>query len=160
MVGDRIGRYRNIWISIVGPLPFTLLLPSADLSSTVVLTIVINLLMASGFPSSMIYAIDLVPNRIGPTGGFFYGLNFAIGGIAAAYLHFLSDGIGIEGVYRTCSLLPVVGVLTILLPRPPARCPSVKPRIDLPHRPVVQSRSSRIGASTTCIAPRAVRGLK
>ena len=121
LVGDRVGRYRIIWISIVGPLPFTLLLPYADLSSTVVLTVVVNLLMASGFPSIMIYAMDLVPNRIGLIGGFFYGLNFAIGGIAAAYLGFLSDSIGIEGVYRICSFLPAVGVLAVLLPRLPGR---------------------------------------
>lgn len=121
LVGDRIGRYRLIWISIVGPLPFTLLLPYADLSWTVVLTVVINLVMASAFPSIMIYAMDLVPRRIGLIGGFFYGLNFAIGGIAAAYLGFLSDGIGIESVYRICSFLPAFGLLTILLPRLPVR---------------------------------------
>lgn len=117
LVGDRIGRYRIIWISILGPLPFTLLLPYADLVWTGVLTVVINLVMASGFPSIMIYAMDLVPKRIGLIGGLFYGLNFAIGGIAAAYLGGLTDVVGLESVYKLCSFLPLAGLLTILLPR-------------------------------------------
>lgn len=121
MLGDRIGRYRIIWISIVGPLPFTLLLPYVDLFWTGVLTVVINLILASAFASIMIYAMDLVPKRIGLIGGLFYGLNFAIGGVAAAFLGALSDSIGIENVYRLCSFLPVVGLLTIFLPRLPAK---------------------------------------
>jgi FSR family fosmidomycin resistance protein-like MFS transporter len=117
MVGDKIGRHRIIWISIVGPLPFTLLLPHVDLFWTGVLTVVINLIMASAFASIMIYAMDLVPKRIGLIGGLFYGLNFAIGGVAAAILGGVSDSIGIENVYRLCSFLPVVGLLTTFLPR-------------------------------------------
>jgi MFS transporter, FSR family, fosmidomycin resistance protein len=119
MVGDKIGRYRIIWISILGPLPFSLLLPYADLFWTGVLTVVINLIMASAFASIMIYAMELVPKRIGLIGGLFYGLNFAIGGIAAAFLGGLSDRIGIEEVYRLCSFLPVAGLLTVFLPRIP-----------------------------------------
>jgi FSR family fosmidomycin resistance protein-like MFS transporter len=121
IVGDRIGRYRVIWISIVGPLPFTLLLPYVDLFWTGVLTVIINLIMASAFASIMIYAMDLVPRRIGLIGGLFYGLNFALGGIAAAFLGGLTDSIGIEKVYVVCSFLPVVGILTVFLPRLPAK---------------------------------------
>ncbi|KRB55012.1 Fosmidomycin resistance protein [Rhizobium sp. Root708] len=117
IVGDRIGRYRIIWISILGPLPLTLLLPYADLFWTGVLTVGINLIMASAFASIMIYAMDLVPKRIGLIGGMFYGLNFAIGGIAAAFLGGLTDRIGIEGVYQICSFIPIAGFLAIFLPR-------------------------------------------
>jgi MFS transporter, FSR family, fosmidomycin resistance protein len=117
VVGDKIGRYRVIWISVLGPLPFTLLLPYADLFWTGVLTVVINLIMASAFASIMIYAMDLVPKRIGLIGGLFYGLNFALGGIAAAFLGGLTDTIGIESVYRICSFLPLAGLLTRFLPR-------------------------------------------
>jgi FSR family fosmidomycin resistance protein-like MFS transporter len=117
IVGDKIGRYRVIWISILGPLPFTLMLPYADLYWTGVLTVVINLIMASAFASIMIYAMDLVPKRIGLIGGLFYGLNFALGGIAAAFLGELSDTIGIENVYRICSFLPAAGLLAWFLPR-------------------------------------------
>lgn len=117
IVGDKIGRYRIIWISVLGPLPFTLLLPYADFFWTGVLTVIINLIMASAFASIMIYAMDLVPHRIGLIGGLFYGLNFGLGGVAAAILGGLTDTIGIEQVYWLCSFLPLVGLLTWFLPR-------------------------------------------
>lgn len=117
IVGDRIGRYRIIWISVLGPLPFTLVLPYADFFWTGVLTVVINLIMASAFASILIYAMELVPSRIGLVGGLFYGLNFGLGGIAAAILGGLADSIGIEEVYRICSFLPLAGLLAWLLPR-------------------------------------------
>lgn len=126
IVGDRIGRYRIIWISVLGPLPLTLLLPYVDFFWTGVLSVTINLIMASAFASIMIYAMDLVPNRIGLIGGLFYGLNFGLGGIAAAILGGLADHIGLGSVYVLCSFLPLVGLLAWFLPRlepalPPAR---------------------------------------
>ena len=111
IVGDRIGRYRIIWILILGPLPFTLLLPYASFFWTGVLTVVINLVMASAFASILIYAMELIPDRIGLMGGLFYGLNFGLGGIAAAILGSLADHIGIERVYQACSFLPLAGLL-------------------------------------------------
>jgi FSR family fosmidomycin resistance protein-like MFS transporter len=117
IVGDRIGRQRIIWISILGPLPFTLLLPYASFFWTGVLTVLINLVMASAFASILIYAMELIPNRIGLIGGLFYGLNFGLGGIAAAMLGGLADTIGIERVYQLCSFLPLVGLLAWFLPR-------------------------------------------
>jgi MFS transporter, FSR family, fosmidomycin resistance protein len=117
IVGDRIGRYRIIWISVLGPLPLTLMLPYADLFWTGVLTVMINLIMASAFASILIYAMDLLPNRIGLIGGLFYGLNFGFGGIAAALLGMLADGYGVERVYQICSFLPLAGLLTWFLPR-------------------------------------------
>ncbi|MDR7126326.1 MFS transporter [Pseudotabrizicola sp. 4114] len=117
ILGDRIGRYRIIWISMLGPLPFTLLLPHVDLFWTGVLTILINLIMASAFASILIYAMDLLPDRIGLIGGLFYGLNFGLGGIAAALLGVLADSYGVETVYRICAFLPLFGVLAWFLPR-------------------------------------------
>jgi FSR family fosmidomycin resistance protein-like MFS transporter len=117
LVGDRIGRYRIIWISILGPLPFTLLLPYANFFWTGVLTVVINLVMASAFASILIYAMELIPNRIGLIGGLFYGLNFGLGGIAAAILGGLADHVGIARVYQICSFLPLAGLLAWFLPR-------------------------------------------
>lgn len=117
ILGDRIGRYRVIWISVLGPLPLTLILPYADLFWTGVLTVLINLIMASAFASILIYAIELLPNRIGLIGGLFYGLNFGLGGIAAAILGGLADSYGVEAIYRICSFLPLAGLLTWFLPR-------------------------------------------
>ena len=117
IVGDKIGRYNIIWISIVGPLPLTLLLPHVDFFWTGVLTVLINLIMASAFASIMIYAMELVSHRIGLVGGLFYGLSFGMGGIAAAVLGEMADHIGIEKVYELCSFLPLVGLLTLFLPK-------------------------------------------
>ncbi|KSV76148.1 MFS transporter [Ensifer adhaerens] len=117
IVGDRIGRYRIIWISVLGPLPLTLILPHADLFWTGVLTVMINLIMASAFASILIYAIELLPNRIGLIGGLFYGLNFGLGGIAAAILGILADSYGVETVYYICSFLPLAGLLAWFLPK-------------------------------------------
>lgn len=117
IVGDRIGRYRVIWISVLGPLPLTLLLPHVDLFWTGILTVMINLIMASAFASILIYAMELAPNRIGLIGGLFYGLNFGLGGIAAAILGGLADTYGVETVYRICAFLPLAGLLAWLLPR-------------------------------------------
>jgi MFS transporter, FSR family, fosmidomycin resistance protein len=117
IVGDKIGRYNIIWISILGPLPLTLLLPHVDFFWTGVLTVLINLIMASAFASIMIYAMEFVSHRIGLVGGLFYGLSFGMGGIAAAILGEMADRIGIEKVYELCSFLPLVGLLTLFLPR-------------------------------------------
>lgn len=117
IVGDWIGRHRIIWISILGPLPFTLLLPYADLYWTGILTVLINLVMASAFASILLYAMELMPNRIGLVGGLFYGLNFGLGGIAAALLGVLAESYGVETVYRICSFLPLAGLLAWFLPR-------------------------------------------
>ena len=117
IIGDWIGRYRIIWISILGPLPLTLILPYADLFWTGVLTIMINLIMASAFASILIYAIDLLPNRIGLIGGLFYGLNFGLGGLAAGFLGVLAETYGIETVYLICSFLPLAGLIAWFLPR-------------------------------------------
>jgi FSR family fosmidomycin resistance protein-like MFS transporter len=117
IVGDRIGRQRVIWISVLGPLPLTLILPHVDLVWTGVLTVMINLIMASAFASILIYAMELLPNRIGLVGGLFYGLNFGLGGIAAALLGVLADSHGVEAVYRFCAFLPLAGLLAWFLPK-------------------------------------------
>ncbi len=117
IVGDRIGRYWIIWISVLGPLPFTLILPYADLFWTGILTIIINLIMASAFASILIYAIDFLPHRIGLIGGLFYGLNFGLGGVAAGCLGVLTEKYGVEAVYFICSFIPLAGLITWFLPR-------------------------------------------
>ncbi len=117
VVGDRIGRIPIIWFSILGALPFTLMLPYATLFWTGVLTVVINLIMSSAFAAILLYAMELLPGRVGLVGGFFYGLTFGVAGIGAALLGALADQYGIETVYRLCSFLPAMGLLTWFLPR-------------------------------------------
>nr|WP_083205729.1 hypothetical protein [Ketogulonicigenium vulgare] len=103
-MGDKIGRYRVIWISILGPLPLTLMLPYVDLFWTGVLTVFINLIMASAFASILIYAMDLMPNRIGLVGGLFYGLNFGLGGVAAAILGVIAIAMARYDVSYLCAI--------------------------------------------------------
>ncbi len=117
VVGDRIGRYWIIWISVLGPLPLTLILPYADLFWTGILTVLINLIMASAFAAILIYAIDLLPNRIGLIGGLFYGLNFGLGGVAAGFLGLVSETYGLQTVYLICSFMPLAGLMAWFLPR-------------------------------------------
>lgn len=117
MLGDRIGRNKIIWFSILGALPFTLILPYADLFWTGALTIVINLIMSSAFAAILIYALELLPGRVGLVGGFFYGLSFGLGGLAAALLGEFADILGIEMVYKICSFIPLMGLLAWFLPR-------------------------------------------
>lgn len=113
---DRIGRRKIIWFSILGALPFTLALPHVDLFWTAVLTMIIGMIMASAFPAILVYAIELLPGRLGMIAGVFYGLTFGLGALSAALLGSLADVTSIATVYRLCAYLPLIGLLTWYLP--------------------------------------------
>ena len=115
-VGDRIGRKYVIWGSILGVLPFTLALPYVDLFWTGVLSVIVGLILASAFSAILVYAQELIPNRVGTVSGIFFGLAFGIGGIAAAMLGRVADAYGIEFVYHICAFLPALGILAAFLP--------------------------------------------
>jgi FSR family fosmidomycin resistance protein-like MFS transporter len=115
-IGDRIGRKRVIWCSILGAAPFALLLPHANLFWTGVLCVFVGFILASAFSAIVVYAQELVPGKVGLISGVFFGLMFGFGGIGAALLGHLADLYGIAYVYLLCSLLPLVGVLTVFLP--------------------------------------------
>jgi FSR family fosmidomycin resistance protein-like MFS transporter len=115
-IGDRIGRKAVIWGSIVGVIPFTLALPYVDLFWTTILTVVIGLTLASASSAIIVYALDLMPGRVGMVSGMFFGLSFGLAGVGAAVLGALADVTGIETVYRICAFLPLIGLLTALLP--------------------------------------------
>jgi FSR family fosmidomycin resistance protein-like MFS transporter len=115
-IGDRFGRKYVIWCSILGVLPFTLLLPYASLFWTGILSVVIGLVLASAFSAILVYAQELVPGRIGMVSGIFFGFAFGMGGIGAAVLGKLADVTSIAFVYHVCSFLPAIGLLTGFLP--------------------------------------------
>jgi len=115
-IGDKIGRKKVIWFSILGAAPFTLALPYVDLFWTAVLSVVIGFIIASAFSAIVVYAQELVPGNVGMIAGIFFGLMFGFSGIGAALLGLLADTHGIEYVYKLCSFLPLVGILTLLLP--------------------------------------------
>jgi len=118
-IGDRFGARFVIWFSILGVIPFALLLPYADLFWTCVLSVAIGLIFASAFPAIVVFAQQLVPGRVGMIGGLFFGFAFGAGGLGAALLGTLADAHGIEFVYWLCSFLPLLGLFTVLLPRIP-----------------------------------------
>ena len=115
-IGDRVGRKRVIWFSILGPLPFTLLLPHVNLFWTVTLTIAIGIILSSAFSAILVYAQELMPGRVGMIAGLFFGLAFGMGGIGAAVLGDLADRTSVEFVYNVCAFLPAIGLLTAFLP--------------------------------------------
>ncbi|MFT0546347.1 MFS transporter [Allopusillimonas ginsengisoli] len=115
-VGDRIGRKRVIWGSILGAAPFALALPYANLTWTIVLIFIIGLVIASAFSAILVYAQELVPGKTGMISGLFFGLAFGMAGIGAAALGSLADATSIEFVYKVCSFLPILGFAAFLLP--------------------------------------------
>jgi len=115
-VGDRFGRKYVIWVSILGVLPFTVLLPHVDLFWTSVLSVVIGLILSSAFSAILVYATELLPGKVGMIAGLFFGFAFGMGGLGAALLGELADARGIEYVYRLCAFLPAIGLLTVFLP--------------------------------------------
>jgi FSR family fosmidomycin resistance protein-like MFS transporter len=125
-LGDRLGSKFIIWASILGVLPFTLLLPHVSLFWTGVLTVPIGMIIASAFPAIVVYAQDLLPGRTGTVAGLFFGLAFGMGSVGAAVLGKLADHVGIDVVYQICAFLPLIGLLAGLLPdlRKPAALPA------------------------------------
>jgi FSR family fosmidomycin resistance protein-like MFS transporter len=115
-IGDRIGRKYVIWGSIVGVIPFTLVLPYVGLFWTGILIVFIGLILASATSAIVVYALDLVPGKIGMISGLFFGLSFGLAGVGAAVLGKLADTAGIDAVYQFCAFLPLIGLLTAFLP--------------------------------------------
>ncbi|MGA3118210.1 MAG: MFS transporter [Syntrophobacteraceae bacterium] len=115
-IGDRIGRKRVIWASILGVAPFTLILPHANLAWNGPLTFTIGIILASAFSAILVFAQELMPGKVGMVSGLFFGLAFGMAGIGAAVLGKLADAYGIEYVYRLCAFLPLLGIFTAFLP--------------------------------------------
>jgi len=115
-IGDRIGRRYVIWVSILGALPFTLLLPHAGLTASAVLSVIIGFIMASAMPAIIVYAQELMPHRFGMISGLFFGFAFGAGGIGAAVFGEVADRMGIDFVYAICAYLPALGLLAVFLP--------------------------------------------
>jgi FSR family fosmidomycin resistance protein-like MFS transporter len=118
-VGDKVGRIPVMWFSILGALPFALMLPYANLFWTGVLAVVVAMIMASAFSAILVYAQELMPGRVGLVAGMFFGFSFGLGGLGAAALGELADWTSIETVYKVTPFLLLLGILTAFLPRQP-----------------------------------------
>ena len=115
-IGDRYGRKKVIWVSILGTAPFTLLLPSMGLMGTALLSVVIGVILASAFSAILVYAQELMPGKVGLISGVFFGFAFGVAGIGSALLGALADRTSIDYVFHLCSFLPLLGILTVFLP--------------------------------------------
>lgn len=115
-LGDRYGRKLIIWISILGAAPFTLLLPHVGLEATIVLAVLIGLIIASAFSAILVYATELIPGKVGMIAGLFFGFAFGMAGIGSALLGWLADYTSINYVFSICAFLPLIGIITGLLP--------------------------------------------
>jgi FSR family fosmidomycin resistance protein-like MFS transporter len=118
-VGDRVGRIPVMWFSILGALPFALMLPHANLFWTGALAVTVAMIMASAFPAILVYAQELLPGRVGLVAGMFFGFSFGLGGLGAAALGKLADLTSIDTVYQATPFLLLLGLLTAFLPRQP-----------------------------------------
>jgi FSR family fosmidomycin resistance protein-like MFS transporter len=116
-IGDRFGARFVIWFSILGVIPFALMLPYANLFFTGVLSVTIGLILASAFPAIVVFAQELLPGRVGLVAGIFFGFAFGAGGLGAALLGTMADTDGIAFVYQVISYLPILGITTIFLPK-------------------------------------------
>ncbi len=72
--------------------------------------------MASAFSAILVYAQEMIPGKIGMVSGLFFGLSFGMGGLGAAALGYVADRTSIETVYHICAFLPLLGIMTALLP--------------------------------------------
>lgn len=115
-LGDKYGRKKIIWISILGAAPFTLCLPYLSLFWTIIFAVFIGLIIASAFSAILVYATDLMPNKIGLVAGLFFGFMFGMGGIGSAILGAVADDTSIEYVFKICAFLPLMGIITAFLP--------------------------------------------
>jgi FSR family fosmidomycin resistance protein-like MFS transporter len=122
-LGDRFGRRRVIWASILGATPFSLCLPYAGLGLAAVLTVCVGVILASAFPAMVVYAQELVPGKVGMMAGLFFGLAFGMGALGSALLGFLADRTSIDFVFHLCAYLPLIGLLAAALPELEKRVP-------------------------------------
>ena len=116
-VGDKIGRKAVVWVSFLGAAPFALMLPYVGLFWTAVFVMMVGLIMSSAFSALVVYAQEVLPGRVGMVAGIMFGLMFGIGGLGAAGIGHLADSHGIVWVYKLCSYLPLLGLMTALLPK-------------------------------------------
>lgn len=116
MLGDKFGRKYVIWFSILGAAPFALAMPFANLAWTIIFTFLSGLIIASAFSSIVVYATDLMPDKVGLIAGIFFGLMFGLGGLGSAFFGWLADKTSIEFIFRVSALLPLLGIIAGFLP--------------------------------------------
>ena len=121
LLGDKFGRKYVIWFSILGSAPFALIMPYANFAWTIVCTFLSGLIIASAFSSIVVYATDLMPDKVGLIAGIFFGLMFGLGGLGSAFFGWLADKTSIEFIFKVSAYLPLLGIIAGLLPNTQTR---------------------------------------
>ena len=121
LLGDKFGRKYVIWFSILGSAPFALIMPYANFAWTIVCTFLSGLIIASAFSSIVVYATDLMPDKVGLIAGIFFGLMFGLGGLGSAFFGWLADKTSIEFIFQVSSYLPLLGIIAGFLPNTQTR---------------------------------------
>lgn len=121
LLGDKFGRKYVIWFSILGSAPFALIMPYANFVWTIVCTFLSGLIIASAFSSIVVYATDLMPDKVGLIAGIFFGLMFGLGGLGSAFFGWLADKTSIEFIFQVSSYLPLLGIIAGFLPNTQTR---------------------------------------
>ena len=121
LLGDKFGRKYVIWFSILGSAPFALIMPYANFAWTIVCTFLSGLIIASAFSSIVVYATDLMPDKVGLIAGIFFGLMFGLGGLGSAFCGWLADKTSIEFIFQVSSYLPLLGIIAGFLPNTQTR---------------------------------------
>lgn len=121
LLGDKFGRKYVIWFSILGSAPFALIMPYANFACTIVCTFLSGLIIASAFSSIVVYATDLMPDKVGLIAGIFFGLMFGLGGLGSAFFGWLADKTSIEFIFQVSSYLPLLGIIAGFLPNTQTR---------------------------------------
>ena len=121
LLGDKFGRKYVIWFSILGSAPFALVMPYANFAWTIVCTFLSGLIIASAFSSIVVYATDLMPDKVGLIAGIFFGLMFGLGGLGSAFFGWLADKTSIEFIFQVSSYLPLLGIIAGFLPNTQTR---------------------------------------
>ena len=121
LLGDKFGRKYVIWFSILGSAPFALIMPYANFAWTIVCTFLSGLIIASAFSSIVVYATDLMPDKVGLSAGIFFGLMFGLGGLGSAFFGWLADKTSIEFIFKVSSYLPLLGIIAGFLPNTQTR---------------------------------------
>lgn len=116
LLGDKFGRKYVIWFSILGSAPFALVMPYANFAWAIVCTFLSGLIIASAFSSIVVYATDLMPDKVGLIAGIFFGLMFGLGGLGSAFFGWLADKTSIEFIFQVSSYLPLLGIIAGFLP--------------------------------------------
>lgn len=117
IMADRIGRKKMMLISIVGAAPFALIIPYLPLGWVYPAIAVLGFILQSGFAVSVVYAQELMPGKVGTASGLITGLAFGMGALGSVVLGNIADSQGMAYVMIACSFLPLIGVLSFLLPK-------------------------------------------